>query len=147
MFQIFNRNSLNKNNLVFFKNQSILWKLELPVSHIKVNHISFYEKKWLKNFFGHTTGPVRSFFTDQGSKLCPLYWKHGVLTTGPPGKFLIIFTIAIFLSYEWKQRNTILEHVIENNSIRIFAYLFIIIIDMQIKTTMRLSPHTGQNGL
>ena len=27
-----------------------------------------------------------SWFPDQGSNLCPPYWKHGVLTTGPPGK-------------------------------------------------------------
>ena len=25
-------------------------------------------------------------FPDQGSNPCPLHWKHGVLTTGPPGK-------------------------------------------------------------
>ena len=25
-------------------------------------------------------------FPDQGSNLCPLHWKGGVLTTGPPGK-------------------------------------------------------------
>ena len=25
-------------------------------------------------------------FPDQGLNLCPLQWKHGVLTTGPPGK-------------------------------------------------------------
>jgi len=27
-------------------------------------------------------------FPAQGSNLCPLQWKHGVLTTGLPGKFL-----------------------------------------------------------
>ena len=27
-----------------------------------------------------------SQFPDQGSNLCPLQWKHRVLTTGPPGK-------------------------------------------------------------
>ena len=26
------------------------------------------------------------YFPDQGSNLCPLHWKHRVLTTGPPGK-------------------------------------------------------------
>ena len=25
-------------------------------------------------------------FPDQGSNPCPLHWKHGVLTSGPPGK-------------------------------------------------------------
>ena len=26
-------------------------------------------------------------FPGQGLKLCPLQWKHGILTSGPPGKF------------------------------------------------------------
>ena len=29
-------------------------------------------------------------FPDQGSNLCPLHWKQGVLTTRPPGKFSMI---------------------------------------------------------
>ena len=29
---------------------------------------------------------VGSWFHDQGLNLCPLQWKRGVLTTGPPGK-------------------------------------------------------------
>ena len=29
---------------------------------------------------------VGSQFPNQGSNLCPLQWKRGVLTTGPPGK-------------------------------------------------------------
>ena len=51
-------------------------------------------------------------FPDQGSNLCPLQWKHGVLTTGPPGNslsssfhklplsaiFLCIFQIIICLN-------------------------------------------------
>ena len=28
----------------------------------------------------------RILVLDQGQNLCPLQWKHGVLTTGPPGK-------------------------------------------------------------
>ena len=30
-------------------------------------------------------------FPDQGLSLCPLEWKLGVLTTGPPGKSLLFF--------------------------------------------------------
>ena len=36
--------------------------------------------------FGHATRYAGSYFPDQGSNLCPLQWKYGVLTTGPPGK-------------------------------------------------------------
>ena len=28
----------------------------------------------------------RILVPDKGLNLCPLQWKHGVLTTGPPGK-------------------------------------------------------------
>ena len=38
-------------------------------------------------FFGHAMQHAGSSFPDQGSNLCPLQWKHGVLTTGLPGKF------------------------------------------------------------
>ena len=30
---------------------------------------------------------IESQFHDQGQNLCPMQWKHGVLTIGPPGKF------------------------------------------------------------
>ena len=29
------------------------------------------------------------WFPDQGSNPCPLQWKHGTFTTGPPGKSLV----------------------------------------------------------
>ena len=32
--------------------------------------------------FGHAAQHVRSYFPNQGLKLCPLYWEHRVLTTG-----------------------------------------------------------------
>ena len=38
-------------------------------------------------FFGHTMWHLGSWFPDQGWNPCPLHWKHGVWTTGPPGKF------------------------------------------------------------
>ena len=36
--------------------------------------------------FGHAVWHVGSEFPDQGSNPCPLQWKHGVPTTGLPGK-------------------------------------------------------------
>ena len=36
--------------------------------------------------FAHATRHAGSYFPDQGSNPCPLQWKHGVLTIGPPGK-------------------------------------------------------------
>ena len=44
--------------------------------------ILFYCIFWLC----HTIRHVGSQFPDQGSNPCPLQWKGGVLTTGPPGK-------------------------------------------------------------
>ena len=37
-------------------------------------------------FFGHTTQLAGSQFPNQELNPCPLHWKWGVLTTGPPGK-------------------------------------------------------------
>ena len=37
-------------------------------------------------FFGRIALHVGPYFPDQGSNPCALQWKHGVLTTGPPGK-------------------------------------------------------------
>ena len=37
-------------------------------------------------FFCCTTQHVGSQFPNQGLNLCPLHWKHRVLTTGPPEK-------------------------------------------------------------
>ena len=38
--------------------------------------------------FGHAMWHARSYFLDKGSNPCPLQWKHGVLTTKPPGNSL-----------------------------------------------------------
>ena len=37
-------------------------------------------------FYGHAVRQVGSYFLEQGSNLCLLHWKRGVLTTGLPGK-------------------------------------------------------------
>ena len=39
-------------------------------------------------FFGWAMRLMGSQFPDQGSNPYPLQWKHGALTTGPPGNFL-----------------------------------------------------------
>ena len=44
---------------------------------------------FLSHFFGCTIWHSRSQFPNQGWNLCPLYGKHGVSTTGPPGKSLL----------------------------------------------------------
>ena len=36
--------------------------------------------------FGHAAQHVRSYFPNQGLKLCPLHWKYRVLTTELPEK-------------------------------------------------------------
>ena len=40
--------------------------------------------------FGHVMRHVGSQFPDQRWNLCPLQWKHGFLTSGPPGKSLSV---------------------------------------------------------
>ena len=45
-------------------------------------------------FGGHASQHVGSYFPSLGSNLHPLYWKHGVLAIGPPGRFLSIL-------FEW----------------------------------------------
>ena len=39
--------------------------------------------------------PAGSELPDQGSNLCPLQWKRGVLTTGPPGNSPIIYLLEM----------------------------------------------------
>ena len=51
-----------------------------------------------------------SWFPDQGSNLCPPYWKHGVLTIGPPGKSLWVFLVEHVLSL-YTTRCSTLTHV------------------------------------
>ena len=43
---------------------------------------------FLSFFFCCPVQHVGSYFPYQGSNLCPLHWKRGLLTTGPPGKSL-----------------------------------------------------------
>ena len=49
----------------------------------------FFSFYWLHHVF------AGSYFPDQGSNPCSLQWKHGILTTGPPGKSLQFFITSI----------------------------------------------------
>ena len=53
-------------------------------------------------FFGGGEGGVvchvGSQFPDQGLNPCPLHWEHGVLTTGPPGKSLLLLLLLSHFS-------------------------------------------------
>ena len=43
--------------------------------------------------FGHAMEYVGSWFPDQGSNPKLMHWKHGILTTGPPGKSPLRLTL------------------------------------------------------
>ena len=45
---------------------------------------------------GCTARHVGSQFPNQGLNSCPLHWKHGVLTTVPPGKYTTFLNSFIF---------------------------------------------------
>ena len=45
--------------------------------------------------FGHAIHHNTSYFPDQGSNLCPLYWERGVLTTGLPWKSLNVYLLFL----------------------------------------------------
>ena len=55
---------------------------------VSVIHIATLFYFILFPFFGRVLQNAVSQFPDQGSKLRPPQWKHGVVTTGPPGKSL-----------------------------------------------------------
>ena len=44
---------------------------------------------------------------DQGLNLGPLYWKHGILTTGPPGKSSAAFPFKGYFSFKQKELRVI----------------------------------------
>ena len=73
-------------------------------------------------FFGLTTRHAGSLFPDQGWNLCPIKWKHGVLTTVPPGKSRTEFFLFKKYSREYyivcfakKDREGNFEHLILYN--------------------------------
>ena len=48
-----------------------------------------------KTFLGENAARHAGSYPKQGSNLCPLQWKHRVLTPGPPGK-------AYKRTFQWK---------------------------------------------
>ena len=61
--------------------------------------VVFFKKALI--YLGHTTWRVGSWFPDQGLNPCPLPWRHGVPTTGPPGKALsLVFLFIFFFNLE-----------------------------------------------
>ena len=62
---------------------SFEWYFTCIISH----HLHNNPWKVSTIFFSFLATPLGMWnFPDQGSNPCPLQWKHGVLTTGPPGK-------------------------------------------------------------
>ena len=64
-----------------------------PVIHVTIFFFFFFL------FFGYAAQHVESLFPNQGSNLCSLQWKLGVLTTGPPGKSHVIIHMYIFRQF------------------------------------------------
>ena len=46
--------------------------------------LCYTEARWVRGL--HAERHIESQFPGQGSNTQPLYWKHGILMTGPPGK-------------------------------------------------------------
>ena len=72
---------------------------------------------WLFFFFGHSLQHAGSLFPDQGSSLCPLPWKHRVLTTGLLGSFpmwLVKIHVVVlgYLSY-WERKKNKLKKILK----------------------------------
>ena len=82
----------------------------------------------LSLFFFLAAWHVGSYFPNQGSNPCPLQWKYGVLTTGPPGKSLSRFLIWPFFhgtaqpSIKWC-KYVLLETVLSRRGPQIQFYL------------------------
>ena len=53
---------------------------------IKMEDQESLKISWLYSFFCCLQGMWESSFPDQGLNLCPMQWKHELLTTGPRGK-------------------------------------------------------------
>ena len=74
-------------------NQSILKEISPQIS------LEGMILKLKLQYFGHLLRRVDSLekSPNQGSNLCPLLWKHAVLTTGPPGKSTWWFLIEAII--------------------------------------------------
>ena len=68
---------------------------------------------FLSFYFGHTVWVAGSWFLDQGSNLCPLQGKCGVLTTGPPGNSLRMSNLPLLVVSS-----------ITESSVEVYSYYF-----------------------
>ena len=77
---------------------------ELPLTSVELIFGSLIVAFSFFLFFGHTGRHAGSPFPDQALNLYPLQWKHGVLTSGPPGNshycyILKLLKILFFSSF------------------------------------------------
>ena len=59
-------------------------KFYLHIIYLNYFKLFIYLSIYQYLFFSHAVWHVGSYFTNKGSKLCPLHWKCRVLTTGLP---------------------------------------------------------------
>ena len=94
IFTFFNGNSIfnfwNNCQTILYSSCTILHfhqqYMRFPFLHILTNTCNFFLSfSSFFFFFGHSMRHGGNF-PNQRSNACPLQWKHGVLTTGPPGK-------------------------------------------------------------
>ena len=66
-------------------------------------------------FFGYTMRHAGSYLPDRGSNLCPLQWKPGVLTTGPPGQTQnITFQKMALKKKKWLYKSSLVAQTVKN---------------------------------
>lgn len=80
---------------------------------LRVFSSSTLSLKHFKLYFGHTIWLAGSQFPNQGLNVCPQHWKHGVLTTGPPGNSLK--PISIWGLYQHSMMSVIIHKSIQTN--------------------------------
>ena len=71
-------------------------------------------------FFGHTKQHMGSQFSSRGLNPCSTHWKHGVLTTGRPGKSLIVSFLTspfYFLLFYLLQQNCLMANQLFSKNI------------------------------
>ena len=74
------------------------YKFSLYLAKIELVHSrKIFKSSGFYSFFFFFFGPHRTacgiLVPHQGSNTCPLQWKSGVLTAGPPGKSPVAFTL------------------------------------------------------
>ena len=69
-----------------------VWTCFIFLRYLEVKLLGHIITPCLTYFFGHAMEYVGSWFPDQGSNTKLMHWKHGVLTTGLPGKSPLCLT-------------------------------------------------------